>query len=138
MNWHNWITLHFFFLMKKQNKCHACDPTNDLSTWWVCLDWAYFYWNWKHCSEIIFKCVNSAVGRIFNKKVVEKCNLWDREQCTDALFTVDKVNYCGLNLKKRERKTQCRNIDARIIAIQTGTIANVRFYRVFTFYILIM
>ena len=46
-------------------------------------------------TEIIFKCVNSAVGPIFNKKVVEKCNLWDRKQCTDALFTVDKVNYCG-------------------------------------------
>ena len=48
-------------------------------------------WNWKHCSEIIFKCVNSAVGPILNKKVAEKCNLWDREQCTNALFTVDKV-----------------------------------------------
>ena len=43
----------------------------------VCLDWAYFYWNWKHCSEIIFKCVNSVVRPIFNKKIVKKCNLWD-------------------------------------------------------------
>ena len=64
-------------------------------------------WNWKHCSKIIFKCVNSTVGPIFNKKVAEKCNLWDREQCTDALFTVDKVNYCGLNQKKkRERERE--------------------------------
>ena len=58
------------------------------------------------------------MGPIFNKKVVEKCNLWDREQCTDALFTVDKVNYCGLNQKKKKEK----NADARIIAIQTDTI----------------
>ena len=33
---------------------------------------------------------------IFNKKIAEKCNLWDREQCTDVLFIVDKVNYHGL------------------------------------------
>ena len=40
----------------------------------------------------------------------------------DILFTVDKVNYCGLNKKKkkkRERKTQCKNAEAKIIAIQT-------------------
>ena len=36
--------------------------------------------------------------------MAEKCNLWDREQCTDALFTVDKVNYCRLNPKKEEKK----------------------------------
>ena len=41
---------------------------------------------------------------IFNKKVAEKCNLWDREQCTDALFIVDKVNYCGLNQKKKKKR----------------------------------
>ena len=43
----------------------------------VRLDTVYFCWNWKHCSEIIFKCVNSAVGPIFNEKVVEKYNLWE-------------------------------------------------------------
>ena len=41
---------------------------------------------------------------IFNKKVAEKCNLWDREQCTYALFTVDKVNYCRLKKKKEKKK----------------------------------
>ena len=70
----------------------------------VCLDWAYFCWNWKYCSEIIFKCVNSVVGPIFNKNVVKKCNLWDRKQYTYALFTVDKVNYCGLEKKKEKKK----------------------------------
>ena len=28
--------------------------------------------NKKHCSKIIFKCVNSVVGPIFNEKVAEK------------------------------------------------------------------
>ena len=46
--------------------------------------------NWKHCSKIIFKCVNSAVGPIFNEKINKKWNLWVREQCTDALFMEDR------------------------------------------------
>ena len=61
---------------------------------------------------------------IFNKKIVEKGNLWDRKQCMNALFTVDKVNYCGLNQKKRKkkkRKMQLQNVDAGIISIQTVT-----------------
>ena len=33
--------------------------------------------NWKHYSEIIFKCMNSAVRPIFNEKVSEKRSLWD-------------------------------------------------------------
>ena len=33
------------------------------------------------------------------------------------LFTVDKINYCGLNQKKKEK-----SVGVRIIAIQTGTI----------------
>ena len=32
--------------------------------------------NWKHCSKIIFKCVNSTVRPIFNKKVVKNWYLW--------------------------------------------------------------
>ena len=35
---------------------------------------------WNHCSKIIFKCVNSTVGPIFNEKVVKKWNLWVHEQ----------------------------------------------------------
>ena len=42
---------------------------------------------WNHCSKIIFKCVNSAMGPIFNEKIDKKWNLWVRKQCTDALFT---------------------------------------------------
>ena len=55
----------------------------------VCLDRTYFAEteNWKHCSKIVFKCVNSAVGPIFNEKIDKKWNLWVSEQCTDTLFT---------------------------------------------------
>ena len=42
---------------------------------------------WNHCSKIIFKCVNSAVGPIFNEKIDKKWNLWVRKQYTDVLFT---------------------------------------------------
>ena len=43
----------------------------------VCLDRTYFAEteNWKHCSKIIFKCVNSTVGLIFNEKIDKKWNL---------------------------------------------------------------
>ena len=85
---------------------------------WVCLDWAYFCWNWKHCNEIIFKCVNSTVEPIFNKKVTEKCNLWNRKQCTYALFTVDKVNYYGLK-KKKERRGKRRGETQTQVSLQS-------------------
>ena len=35
---------------------------------------------WNHCSKIIFKCVNSTVGPIFNEKVAKKWNLWVHKQ----------------------------------------------------------
>ena len=44
------------------------------------------------------------MGLIFNKKVAKKCNLWDRKQYTYALFTVDKVNNCGLEKKKKKKE----------------------------------
>ena len=39
---------------------------------------------------------------IFNKKITEMCNLWVCEQYTGALFTVEKINKCGLKKKKSE------------------------------------
>ena len=53
---------------------------------------------------------------IFNKKIVKKYNLWDHKQYTNKLFTVDKVDNCGL---KQKKKMQCKNVNARIITIQT-------------------
>ena len=32
--------------------------------------------NWKYCSKIIFKYVNSIVESIFNEKIVKKWDLW--------------------------------------------------------------
>ena len=46
--------------------------------------------------------MNNVVGPIFNKKVAEKWNLWDHEQCICALFTVDLVKLCGWNQKKKK------------------------------------
>ena len=46
--------------------------------------------NWKYCSKIIFKCVNSTVGPIFNEKIDKKWNLWVREQCINVLFMEDR------------------------------------------------
>ena len=45
---------------------------------------------WNHCSKIIFKCVNSTVGPIFNEKVAKMWNLWVHEQ---YMIT----GYCSLN-----------------------------------------
>ena len=51
--------------------------------------------NEKHCSKIIFKCVNSIVGPIFSEKVDKKWSLWDRKQCINTLFTGEWVNHYG-------------------------------------------
>ena len=56
---------------------------------------------------------------IFNKKVAKKCNLWDREQHTYALFTVDKVNNCGL--EKKEEENVEKNVDVGFSSKQTVT-----------------
>ena len=84
-------------------------------------------WNWKYYSKIIFKCVNSIVGPIFNEKVAEKWNLWVHEQCTDALFMEDLVKCCGwIKKKKKEKKRKGKTRkNKRTVAfspIQTGTI----------------
>ena len=78
-------------------------------------------WNWKHCSEIIFKCVNSIMGSIFNKKVAKNDNLWDRKQYTYILFTVDKVNNCGLKKKKKKEENVEKNVDVGFSSKQTVT-----------------
>ena len=84
----------------------------------VCLDIIYSAKteNWKHCSKIIFKYVNSTMGPIFNEKIAEKWNLWVRKQCMDALFTMEKSTFAAtvqwtvtvatLLLKRVKRETQ--------------------------------
>ena len=105
--------------------------------WLILLKLKIYCWN--HCSKIIFKCINSTVGPIFNEKIDKKWNLWVREQCTDALFT-KKVNiwgYCSTvywtvaallqkrvkKKKKKKNKTQTwfmkRESKQRLSPIQT-------------------
>ena len=67
----------------------------------VCLDTAYFAKNQKHCSKIIFKCVNSVVGSIFNesfgkKKVCGSCEQYTRPTGKDRNMLLQK--------KKKKKK----------------------------------
>ena len=72
----------------------------------VCLDRTYFAEteNWKHCSKIIFKCVNSTVGPIFNKKIDKKWNLWVSEQCIRLLFMYSTWTVAACEGGKRVKK----------------------------------
>ena len=62
------------------------------------------------------------MGPIFNKKVI-KSVICGTVNSTYALFTVDKVIFCGLEKKKKKkkRKTWRRNVDVSFIANQTVT-----------------
>ena len=62
------------------------------------------------------------MGPIFNKKIAKKCNLWDCKQYTYALFTVDKVNNCGLKKKKKKEENVEKNVDLSFSSKQKVTI----------------
>ena len=71
----------------------------------------------KHCSKIIFKCVNSTVWPIFNEKVTEKWNLWVCEQCTDPHVAENWLKSQTFRIKKKggaemhpKSKLNCPNI----------------------------
>ena len=77
-------------------------------------NWKLKIKNWKHCSKIIFKCVNSTVRPIFNEKVVEKWCLWVSwivEGCTVHA----KSQHSRL---KRKKKNWKRKHETQIIRIQ--------------------
>ena len=81
-------------------------------------------WNWKHCNEIIFKCVNSTVRPIFNEKVAESVICGTCEQCTGALFTINLSTIVGWTKKKKKRereKRRTQNTNAKLIWTQMGT-----------------
>ena len=68
----------------------------------VRLNTAYFAENWKYCSKIIFKYVNSTVEPIFNESLIEKRDLW----------TMHGTNWLLKNAllpKKRKRKKKRRH-----------------------------
>ena len=89
----------------------------------VRLDRTYFAKteNWKYCSKIIFKCMNSIVRPIFNEKMTEKWSLWDlwtMHECTVHRRIFKSCSYCswtvaitaqvslkrGLKWKKKKKK----------------------------------
>ena len=81
----------------------------------VGLDITYFAKNWKHCSKIIFKYVNSVVNFIFNENFVEKRGLW-------VPWTMHRTHWKSWNTlltkkKKKKKKGQMQDVDA----IQTSS-----------------
>ena len=71
----------------------------------MCLNTAYFAENWKYCSKIIFKCVNSAMGPIFNESLVEKEVCGSREQYMgSAGKTTTATEMCFSKQKQKNKK----------------------------------
>ena len=69
------------------------------------LGWKLKTENWKHCNKIIFKCVNSVIGPIFNEKVAEKWSLWVPCMCCwNVHCTLMKSQQ--LRLKKEKKKEE--------------------------------
>ena len=62
----------------------------------ICLDRTYSAEteNWKHCSKIIFKCVNSTVGSIFNEN-----NCWKVEFVNPWIVHGYTVHHGKVNLR---------------------------------------
>ena len=109
------------------------DISNLDYTFRVCLDRTYFAEteNKKYYSKIIFKCMNSVVGPIFNEKVAETWNLWVYEQCTNALFTVKKWTFAVTvqwtvatllpETREKKKKSEFINADAALQYINCFT-----------------
>ena len=53
--------------------------------------------NWKYCSKIIFKYVNSIMRSIYSEKVVEKWILW-------VLWIVYGTHWCALFTRKSQQQ----------------------------------
>ena len=70
---------------------------------WYCLDIIYFAEteNWKHCSKIIFKCVNSIMRLVFNEKFIKKWYLWS---VNSIRMHCSWLKGQPLRLKKKKKK----------------------------------
>ena len=82
----------------------------------VYLDTSYFAENWKHCSKIIFKCINSTVRPIFNESFAEKRGHGSREQCTKPT-----ENALALLKRASQKKKKRRHKIVLFNTIQTDT-----------------
>ena len=86
--------------------------------------------NRKHCSKIIFKCVNSTVRSIFNEKIDTKWSLWDPwavHKCTVHKRTGQPLRPKRKKKKKKKKKKNWGNADAALIsAIQTSTYLKIK------------
>ena len=63
--------------------------------------------NWKHCSKIIFKCVKSTVGPIFNifNTWTVLLSMWTvLLQCLNSNFYLYTVNLLFMRWKKKKKK----------------------------------
>ena len=67
----------------------------------VSLDTAYFVENWKYYSKIIFKCMNNAVGLIFNESFVKKKVCDSQEQCMESLESTKRASQWRKKKKKK-------------------------------------
>ena len=64
--------------------------------------------NWKYCSKIIFKCVNSAVKPIFNESFAEKRGLWVPWTVHGTPLEKHKSHRNVLIKKKKKKKRRRR------------------------------
>ena len=85
----------------------------------VCLDCAYFCWNWKHCSEIIFKCVNSAVGPIFNKKLLKSVICRTVNSAHMHCSQLTKSTIAGWTKKKEKKREKRRGETHTPLSLQS-------------------
>ena len=84
----------------------------------VCLNWAYCCWklkteNWKHCSKIIFKCVNSIVGLMNSAWTV-------REQYMNSVWIVFFVPCTVILLftcREKKKKAWKRRAETQVSAL---------------------
>ena len=84
--------------------------------------------NWKHYSKIIFKCINSAVGYIFNIfKCMNSVVAWVNSNF--CLYTVNSCDFTVHALKKEKKENHNVEIETRKTRIQTGTYCHIIFLK---------
>ena len=82
----------------------------------LCLDTAYFAENWKYCSKIIFKCVNSTVKSSFKVFFLIKYLwvLWTMHEThwkskKNTFFFLHGTHSAHSPKKKKKRRPKCRH-----------------------------